>query len=161
MKNLNEYRRGAVGALMDEYERAAREFQAILQTVDDEDFARIADSETEDEACRSIQTIASHVIAAGYFYANYFRDAFSMASEPVNQKSYSRGEAVAGINSMLEYTIETLDGRWEMSDDEVVGTVIKTRWGGTYDLEQLLEHAIVHVLRHRRQIEKFILKFDN
>ena len=27
--------------------------------------------------------------------------------------------------------------------------------GQSYDAEQLLEHAIVHILRHRRQIEKF------
>lgn len=26
--------------------------------------------------------------------------------------------------------------------------------------EQLLEHAVPHVLRHRRQIEKFLLKFE-
>ncbi len=26
------------------------------------------------------------------------------------------------------------------------------------NLEQLLEHAIVHILRHRRQIEKFMLQ---
>jgi hypothetical protein len=27
-----------------------------------------------------------------------------------------------------------------------------------HNLEQLLEHAIVHLLRHRRQIEKFMLQ---
>ncbi len=32
---------------------------------------------------------------------------------------------------------------------------IKTYWGQVYDIEQLTEHAIVHVMRHRRQIEKF------
>ncbi|HEY5122872.1 MAG TPA: hypothetical protein VIK14_03975, partial [Ignavibacteria bacterium] len=31
-------------------------------------------------------------------------------------------------------------------------------WGQQYDIEQLLEHAIVHILRHRRQIENFIKK---
>ena len=35
---------------------------------------------------------------------------------------------------------------------------IKTRWGQLYDVDQLFEHAIVHVLRHRRQIERFIVK---
>jgi len=30
------------------------------------------------------------------------------------------------------------------------------RWGQQYDVEHLLEHAIVHILRHRRQIQKFI-----
>ena len=35
---------------------------------------------------------------------------------------------------------------------------IKVRWGQYYDVEQLFEHAIVHVLRHRRQIERFLIK---
>ena len=30
------------------------------------------------------------------------------------------------------------------------------RWGQQYDAEQLLEHAIVHILKHRRQIQRFI-----
>jgi len=29
-------------------------------------------------------------------------------------------------------------------------------WGQQYDIEQLLEHAIVHIMRHRRQVENFI-----
>ena len=31
---------------------------------------------------------------------------------------------------------------------------ITTGWGQQYDIEQLMEHAIVHILRHKRQIEK-------
>ena len=57
---------------------------------------------------------------------------------------------------MLAYTAETLEGRWEMSDEEMMSAVIHSGWGVRYDAEQLLEHAVVHVLRHRRQIEKFI-----
>jgi len=33
---------------------------------------------------------------------------------------------------------------------------MKTSWGENYDFEQLLEHAIVHILRHRRQIERLL-----
>lgn len=33
-----------------------------------------------------------------------------------------------------------------------------TRWGQTFDAEQLLSHAIVHILKHTRQIEKFKIK---
>ena len=32
---------------------------------------------------------------------------------------------------------------------------ILTKWNQQYDVEQLFEHAIVHILKHRRQIEKF------
>ena len=35
---------------------------------------------------------------------------------------------------------------------------ILTSWGQLYDIEQLFEHAIVHILRHRRQIERFLIK---
>jgi len=57
---------------------------------------------------------------------------------------------------MLAYTVQTLEGKWIMSDAEITASVIHSRWGVTYDAEQLLEHAIVHVLRHRRQVEKLI-----
>jgi hypothetical protein len=62
------------------------------------------------------------------------------------------------LEAALRYTAQTLEGRWEMSEEEISGTVIKSRWGVVYDVEGLLEHAIVHILRHRRQIEKFIWK---
>jgi hypothetical protein len=35
---------------------------------------------------------------------------------------------------------------------------IVVAWGQSYDVEQLFEHAIVHILRHRTQIERFLLK---
>jgi hypothetical protein len=59
---------------------------------------------------------------------------------------------------MLAYTAETLEGRWEYSDEQVGAVRINSRWGVQYDMEQMLEHAIVHILRHRRQIERFLEK---
>jgi len=155
------YRKGAVGAMMDEYERAALEFQSLVREIGEDDFTRTADEETEDESCRSIQTVASHVVGAGYGYANYIRGQFSMAFETIPRRLISHAEASEAIDKMLAYTIETLDGKWEMTDDEISQVKIDSRWGAAYDLEQLLEHAIVHVLRHRRQIEKFLAKFES
>src|SRR5215471_3762768 len=75
------YRQGAVGALMDEYERAAGELVSILSGITDEEFERIRDTKTQDQDCRSIQTIMRHVIRAGYGYAGYMRTAWG--KEPV------------------------------------------------------------------------------
>ncbi len=155
------FRKGAVGAMMDEYERAVFELRAIIQNISDDEFTRIADAETKDEACRSIQTIISHVIRAGYGYANYIREQFSMNAEPLEHKQITHHEVGDEIDKMLAYTVATLDGKWEMSDEEIMKIVIHSRWETVYDLEQMLEHAIVHVLRHRRQIEKFLLKFQD
>ena len=158
MKTLEDYRRGAIGALMDEYERAAFELKSVLRGVGESDYTRVADARTENENCRSVQTIASHVVRAGYGYANYLREQFSMNVVPFEDKLIALGEIEGEIDKMLAYTIETLDGRWEMAREEMTNAVIKARWGVTYDIEQLLEHAIIHVLRHRRQIEKFTLQ---
>lgn len=150
------YRSGAVGALMDEYERAAGELGRLVERIPEEDFVRVVDSLTEDEACRSVQTIMSHVVRAAYGYADYIRAQISIASTRPQNKLLSRQESLQQLEAALRYTVETLDGRWEMSDEEMAGIVINSPWGVVYDLEQMLEHAIVHILRHRRQIEKFI-----
>jgi uncharacterized damage-inducible protein DinB len=148
------YRRGAIGALMDEYERAAGELRRLVETFDEEAFGRILDSRTSDEDCRSVQTIMSHVVGSGYGYAVYIRGALAMPMERPPKRLLSHREVLGEFDAMLKYTIETLDGRWEMPDEAIQGTAIQSRWGVTYDLEQLLEHAIVHILRHRRQIER-------
>jgi uncharacterized damage-inducible protein DinB len=150
------YRSGAIGALMDEYERAASELRSLVEQIPEGDFAQVVDSLTKDDDCRSVQTIMSHVVRAGYGYADYIREQFSIASTRPQNKLLSRQESLEQLDAALEYTAQTLQGRWEMSDDEISGTVINTRWGAVYNVEGLLEHAIVHILRHRRQIEKFI-----
>ncbi|MNL67316.1 hypothetical protein D3C87_1918870 [compost metagenome] len=46
----------------------------------------------------------------------------------------------------------------EISDDELEqfddSLKIKAGWGQLYDIEQMTEHAIVHILRHTRQIAR-------
>jgi uncharacterized damage-inducible protein DinB len=150
------YRSGAIGALMDEYERAASELRCLVEQIPDDDFVRVVDLQTKDDDCRSVQTIISHVVRAGYGYADYIREQFSIASTRPQNQLLSRQESLEQLDAALRYTAQTLEGKWEMSDEEISGTVIKSRWGVVYNVEGLLEHAIVHILRHRRQIERFI-----
>lgn len=154
------FRNGPVGALMDEYERAADELKTLLRTVSQKDFLTIADPETSDPDCRSIQTIMNHVVKAGYGYANYIRKQFG--NDWVTRKNdyelNSPDIACDEFDKMLSYTLETLQDKWNITGEDVAKNLIKTTWGQTYDFEQLLEHAIVHVLRHRRQIERFLIK---
>ena len=150
------YREGAVGALMDEYERAVWELRQLVGRIAEEDALRVVDPATEDEACRSVQTIMSHVVNAGYGYADLLRKLFSIPSTRPPKALLSHGEYPEQLDAVLAYTAETLEGRWRMTDEEISGAIINSGWGVRYDIEQLLEHAIVHVLRHRRQIEKFM-----
>ncbi len=153
---MKTYRKGAIGALMDEYDRASSDLKFLLQDISEDQFIRILDTRTKDEDCRSVQTIISHVVIAGYAYADYIREVLRIQrATPARRLLLSR-ESETEIDAMVDYTEHTLEGRWEMTDDEIASIVIQSSWGVRYDLEQLLEHAIVHVLRHRRQIERLM-----
>jgi len=150
------YRKGAIGALMDEYERAAEELKDLVSNIAETDFVKIADAKTNDDDCRSVQTIISHVINSGFGYANYIRQWYGIPQNSPARRLYLQSEFSNELKKMLIYSVETLQDKWELSDDEIMKVKIISRHGPSYDIEQMLEHAIVHILRHRRQIEKFI-----
>ena len=158
-KSLENYRKGAIGSLLDEYEKALSELMSVLQKASADDYTRIV--EGEDEHCRSIQVIMHHVVRAGYGYSKYIRDALSMGVNTVEDKQIPKAEIGAEIDKMFAYTAAIFEGERAVTDEEMNELFFKTRWGVNYNIDQLLEHAIVHVLRHRRQIQKFILKFQN
>lgn len=151
----NSFRTGAIGALMDEYERAASDLIRILENLPPEKFERIYDANTTDEDCRSIKSIITHVVNAAYRYANQIRTFLALV--PVNPefKIENTKSAVRAINKALTFTANSIEGFWNMTDQQILATRQPTRWG-IYDIEMMFEHAIVHILRHRRQIEKFI-----
>ena len=151
----NNYRKGGIGAVMDEYERAADDFKKLITRISETDFVKIVDSDTKDEDCRSVQTIISHVTNSGYGYANYIRDWYSVPKSSPERRLIFQNDFFIEFDKMLAYTSQTLQGKWEYSDEEIMKVKMIVRWGPQYDLEQLLEHAVVHILRHRRQIEKF------
>jgi len=149
------YRKGGIGAVMDEYERAATDLKNLIENISEKDFVKIVDAETKDDDCRSVQTIISHVINSGFGYANYIRDWYSISKSSPDRRLISQKDFSSELDKVLAYTSETLLDKWEFSDEEIMKVKMIVRWGPQYDLEQLLEHAVVHILRHRRQIEKF------
>ena len=41
-----------------------------------------------------------------------------------------------------------------LEDRELAPVTYKSRWGEDYNIEQMLEHAVVHPMRHRIQLER-------
>src|SRR5215216_3167743 len=126
------YREGAVGALMDEYERAAWELRHLVGRMAEADVVRVVDPTTEDEDCRSVQTVMSHVVNAGYGYADLLRKSFSIPSTRPPKALLSPREYLEQLDAFPAYTAETLEGRWQMPYEEISGAAIKAGWGSTY-----------------------------
>lgn len=150
------FRTGAIGALMDEYERASEDLKNILQNLPQDKFEKIYDSGTQDEDCRSILTIMKHVVAAGYGYGNQIRIFLGFTPHKPEYKIETPHDAIRMLEKVLTFTANSIEGKWNMTEAEIIATRRETRWG-LYDIEMMFEHAIVHILRHRRQIEKFLI----
>ena len=43
-----------------------------------------------------------------------------------------------------------------LEDREMTSATRKSRWGEDYNIEQMLEHAVVHPMRHRIQLERLM-----
>lgn len=154
-------RAGALGALMDEYARAAEEFCRVAGGF--EAAAWAAERPDPDPDCRSPRTVCEHAVFAAHGYANYLLRARGLeapAPESAERKAQRKDLlAPADLRPALAEAIlrtEEAADAWEgLSDEEVLAREFKVSWGPTYNLESMLEHAIVHLLRHRRQLERW------
>ena len=150
------YRPGAVGALLDIYEQAIADFKKTMEDIPDHALTIIVDPHTEDENCRSIQTILSHVVHSGYGYATSIHNLKGYHLDRPEKTFHGTIQAYTeDLTNVFAYTEKVFQ---EIKDEELEqfdnALKIKTGWGQLYDIEQLTEHAIVHILRHKRQIEK-------
>ena len=149
---------GAIGACLDEYEKAIGELQEVIKTIAPALLIKIVDPITKDKDCESIQSILNHVLRAGYNYAIVIRKSLGESVDYSTSFIYpTAAEYVEGLDRMFQYNVQLFedhpDIQLEAYDPK---DKILTTWGQLYDVDQLLEHAICHILRHRRQIERFL-----
>ena len=157
---MKEFRNnGAIGALIDEYERSIEQLKDVLTNVSPENLVTVADGKTNDPDCKSIQTILTHVIRAGYCYVIEIRNSLGEQLEYINRKPLHTVEQYKlALDDMLKYNVQLFKDYPNLKIEEKdTNKKIKVAWGQLFDIEQLFEHAIVHILRHRRQIERFLI----
>ena len=154
---------GAIGALLDEYEKSVNELKEVILNLTTSELTKIVDKETKVKDCKSIQTILSHVVESGYTYVIEIRKSLG---ESVNYTSKellsSTNEYAVAMDRMFAYNEKLFEDYPNIKLEEFdLSKKFTVRWGQKYDVEQMYEHAIVHILRHRRQIERFKLKLAN
>ena len=152
------YRKGAIGALTDEYEKALTELKELLIQIPDDAFLKVY-NEKVDTDFQSIRNLVFHMVESGYGYANHIRKRFGNNYVHPTIEITKTEQGISSLDAMFAYTVETFEDKWQLTYSELMHTLIKTSWT-TYDLEALIEHAIVHILRHRLQIQKMIINYN-
>ncbi len=148
---------GVFGALLDETARATLEMCNLVETLTQEQF--LEERQSADPDTVSLRSICAHCVRAAFGYSNAIRGAIDLARD---ESGFSESDLESPLefrNHMrraLQHTEETVAPLQKLSDEEASQLTFAVSWGPTYDPEMLLEHGVVHVLRHRRQIERWI-----
>ncbi|NUY79802.1 DinB family protein [Flavobacterium sp. MAH-1] len=146
--------KGAVNALLEIYGNAVDGLKATVRSISAEQLIEIADSKTANPDCRSIQTILTHVVYAGFGYATTIMNRNGHINDrPPRILLHDSQSYCDALDDMMRFTQSVFA---DITDDELEtydeSSKMLTGWKQRYDIEQLAEHAIVHILRHHRQI---------
>ena len=148
---------GAFGALMDEYARAAEDFCRVVERCDLTRFDTERSSNNPDTV--SPRAICLHVIGAAHRYAHYIRKARAVDFVDRYEADPARLRSPSDVRTLLTegivLTEETVEPLLKATEEEIQALSFTVRWGPQYDPEMILEHAVCHLLRHRRQLERW------
>jgi len=143
---------------MDEYARAAEDFCRVVEAFDAARFA--TERPSADVDGRSPRRVTRHACSAPRGYANAIRQARGLPS-PLGRVELeeigSPADARRLLRDGLRYTEGALEGFYDADEAAVRAHEFTVSWGVRYDPEMLLEHAVCHLLRHRRQLERWDL----
>ena len=105
----------------------------------------------------SPERLVAHVQRAARGYLLWIAE---MLERPIEDLPLVR-EAEVIVPRLDAFMAETLDG-WRrhlaaVEDAELAPKQYLSRWGEPHTVEQMLEHAVVHPMRHRIQLERILI----
>ena len=99
------------------------------------------------------------MIGAANRYAHYIRKARDIDFVERDEADPARLDSPRDVRALLTegmvLTEETVEPLLKATEQEIQALSFTVRWGPRYDPEMILEHAVCHLLRHRRQLERW------
>ena len=149
-----EFESRAVRALVELHEREIQRFVEVWK-----DFVRSGLPAPEahgDPSYESLEHLAGHVLRAARGYLTWIGE---MLGRPVTDVD-AESDPVAVARRADDFARDVL-AAWRrhltrLKDPELSPTVYTSRWGEPFLIEQMLEHAVVHPMRHRIQLERIL-----
>jgi uncharacterized damage-inducible protein DinB len=147
---------GSLRSVLDEYARAIREFEQVLLALPKERYD--ARTVLSDENFTAVRDILKHTIGAAHVYVDYLTDALDGTDRGYQKREFpysNSSEALSSLWEAFDRMVDVLGRIKDWTDEKQEEIKFVTRWKQPFDIEQMLEHAIVHILRHRRQLERW------
>lgn len=147
------FKSNAVRSCVDLHEIELRRFYDVWQAFK---ASGIALPQTDDPSYRSVDHLGGHVLRAARNYLTWIGDCVKRPVTDVDLDNDHVSVAAKGAAFMEEVLAGWRRHLVTLEDSELAPTMYKARWGDDYDIEQMLEHAVVHPMRHRIQLERLM-----
>ena len=128
----------------------------LLKTWQKANASRIVLPETDDQNYVSLETLLEHVLGSARYYMRWMCDKLELP-DPV----ISSPPAVSVIEADAEDYVAHLIDRWqlplaEVEEDRFNRPEYSLAWGTKYCIDAMLEHAVVHPILHRVQLQELL-----
>jgi hypothetical protein len=151
---MTEFRSRAVKSMVELHEAELRSFLSTWKR-----FAASGKPMPEargDADYESAERLVAHVQGSARSYLLWI---WEVLEQPIAGLELIRDPAII-VPRLDAFMEETLDG-WKhhlarLEDEQLGPAQHKSRWGDPFMIDQMLEHAIVHPMRHRIQLERIL-----
>jgi uncharacterized damage-inducible protein DinB len=150
--DLTNYRYRGARALVLLHEKSLRELLPVWRSAK---AAQVQLPATNDPDYVSLEAVLSHALRSARGYMTWLCEKLDLPDPGIDQ-----APDASRVERDAERYIEHLLTRWRLPLAEVeeprFGAVHKTRWGEDMSCEGMLEHAVMHPVRHRFQLEELL-----
>jgi len=144
---------GGARALVLLHERHLREFFATWKRAR---AAGLALPASDDPSCASLQALLHHVLRAARGYLVWTSEVLALPDpgvRPTPEAAAIEAEAEAYLEHLLERWRDPLRG---VTPERLERPAYPSRWGVAYCVDAMLEHAVMHPVRHAFQLERLM-----
>ncbi len=111
---------------------------------------------TEDPSYASADHLGGHVLRAARNYLTWIGDCVKRPVTDLDRDEDRVSVARKGRAFMDEVLSAWRRHLAALEEAELAPATYKSGWGEDYNIEQMLEHAVVHPMRHRIQLERLM-----
>ena len=113
--------------------------------------------QTEDKDYTSLDTLLRHILRAARGYMTWMCDKLDLPDPKIDKTPEAEY-----IESKSDEYITHLLNQWqfplaEVPKDKFITTTYTSRWGVEYCIDAMLEHAVMHPIRHEYQLHNLII----
>ena len=152
LSELPEYRYRGARALVILHERQMRQF---LQTWKDAKAASVVLPETQDPSYASLDALLSHVLQCSRNYMTWMCKMLALSDPQIRDVPDDTSEADTFLDHLLEQWLKPLA---RVPQERFFNAEYVSRWGTKYCIDAMLEHAVMHPIRHRFQLLQLMEK---